>query len=99
MLEVHYVPSLVIASIAVAIMASFTSLRLTSGLGVFDARRRKVRDCAAAVFPKILPNITFNVRPFSCEFLHKCRKLSVRIIIRANAVPMGRPRMSGVGQE
>ena len=41
--EVHYVPSLVIASIAVAIIASFTSLRLTSGLGVLDARRRKVR--------------------------------------------------------
>ena len=48
MLEVHYVPSLVIASIAVAIMASFTSLRLTSGLGVLDARRRKVRVSQAA---------------------------------------------------
>ena len=48
MLEVHYVPSLVIASIAVAIMASFTSLRLTSGLAALGVHQRKVRISIAA---------------------------------------------------
>jgi NO-binding membrane sensor protein with MHYT domain len=48
MLDIHYVPALVAASIAVAIMASFTSLRLTSGLGVLGARQRKVRVAQAA---------------------------------------------------
>ncbi len=48
MLEIHYVPSLVAASIAVAVMASFTSLRLTSGLAAFGGHRRKVRISQAA---------------------------------------------------
>lgn len=48
MLEIYYVPSLVAASIAVAIMASFTSLRLTSGLATLGANQRKVRISIAA---------------------------------------------------
>lgn len=48
MLDVHYVPSLVAASIAIAIMAAFTSLRLTSGLGALAAHQRKVRISQAA---------------------------------------------------
>jgi NO-binding membrane sensor protein with MHYT domain len=48
MLEISYVPYLVIASVAVAIMGAFTSLRLTSGLAVLDAHRRKVRITQAA---------------------------------------------------
>jgi len=48
MIEIHYVPSLVFASIAVAVMAAFTSLRLTNGLAVLDAHGRKVRVSQAA---------------------------------------------------
>ena len=48
MLEIVYVPYLVVASVAVAIMGSFTSLRLTSGLAAFSAHQRKVRITQAA---------------------------------------------------
>ncbi len=48
MIDIHYVPSLVLASIAVAVMAAFTSLRLTNGLASLDAHRRKVRVSQAA---------------------------------------------------
>lgn len=47
-LEINYVPNLVIASVAVAIMASFTSLRLTNGLAALDHHGRKVRVSQAA---------------------------------------------------
>ncbi len=48
MLEVVYVPYLIIASVAIAIMSAFTSLRLTSGLAVLGAHQRKVRITKAA---------------------------------------------------
>ncbi len=48
MLEIIYVPYLVVASIGVAIMGSFTSLRLTSGLAALSAQQRKVRITQAA---------------------------------------------------
>ena len=48
MLEVRYVPLLVAASIAVAVMASFTCLRLTSGLATVGPHGRKVRISQAA---------------------------------------------------
>jgi len=48
MLEIAYVPYLVVASVAVAIMGSFTCLRLTSGLAVLSVHRRKVRITQAA---------------------------------------------------
>lgn len=41
MLPVTYDPSLVVASVLVAIMASFTALRLTNGISALDPRRRK----------------------------------------------------------
>ena len=49
MLEVTYDPTLVIASILVAIMASFTGLRLTAGIGEQDPRERRVTIAKAAV--------------------------------------------------
>jgi len=48
MLEITYVPYLVVASVAVAAMGSFTCLRLTSGLAVLDVQQRKVRITQAA---------------------------------------------------
>lgn len=48
MLDVHYAPGLVAASVAVAVMAAFTSLRLTSGLGSLPAHQRKIRLSQAA---------------------------------------------------
>ena len=47
-LEFTYSPALVIASLAVAIMAAFTSLRLTSNLRDLPAGRRKARVAQAA---------------------------------------------------
>ena len=47
-LEISYSPVLVIASLAVAIMAAFTSLRLTSNLRDLSAARRKARVVQAA---------------------------------------------------
>ncbi|MGI9414281.1 MAG: MHYT domain-containing protein [Hyphomicrobiales bacterium] len=47
-LEITYSPALVIASLAVAIMAAFTSLRLTSNLRDLPAARRKARVAQAA---------------------------------------------------
>ena len=49
MVEVHYSPLLVGASVLVAIMAAFTCLRLTSGLRNLSFARRKVRIAEAAV--------------------------------------------------
>ncbi|MGH1478010.1 MAG: MHYT domain-containing protein [Geminicoccales bacterium] len=49
MLEVTYDPTLVIASILVAIMASFTGLWLTAGIGQQDPRERRVTIAKAAV--------------------------------------------------
>jgi len=49
MVEVQYSPSLVAASVLVAIMAAFTCLRLTSGLSKLPVGRRKVRIAEAAV--------------------------------------------------
>ena len=46
--EISYSPALVIASLAVAIMAAFTSLRLTSNLRDLPAGRRKARVAQAA---------------------------------------------------
>lgn len=48
-LEVAYSPFLVLCSLAVAIMASFTALRLTSNLRALSAPRRKVRVAQAAL--------------------------------------------------
>ena len=47
-LEIAYSPVLVMASLGVAIMAAFTSLRLTSNLRDFPAQRRKARVVQAA---------------------------------------------------
>ncbi|WP_419908515.1 MHYT domain-containing protein [Hoeflea sp.] len=49
MVEVHYSPFLVGASVLVAVMAAFTSLRLTNGLRNLSVARRKVRIAQAAV--------------------------------------------------
>lgn len=49
MLEVTYDPTLVIASILVAIMASFTGLRLTAGIGKQGPRERRATIAKAAV--------------------------------------------------
>lgn len=48
MLIVTYDPSLVVASVVIAIMASFTGLRLASGLRALDAGRRKLQIAKAA---------------------------------------------------
>ncbi len=48
-LDVAYSPFLVLCSLAVAIMASFTALRLTSNLRALSAPRRKVRVSQAAL--------------------------------------------------
>ena len=47
-LEIAYSPVLVMASLGIAIMAAFTSLRLTSNLRDFPAQRRKARVVQAA---------------------------------------------------
>jgi len=47
-IEINYVPSLVLASVAVAVMAAFTSLRLTNGLAALNTHDRKVRVSQAA---------------------------------------------------
>ncbi len=49
MLTVTYDPILVIASILIAIMASFTGLRLTTGIGSLDLQARRVAIAKAAV--------------------------------------------------
>ena len=49
MVEVHYSPFLVAASVLVAIMAGFTCLRLTNGLRNLPVARRKVRIAQAAI--------------------------------------------------
>ncbi|WP_136661185.1 MHYT domain-containing protein [Nitratireductor sp. XY-223] len=49
MLEVHYSPFLVGASVLVAVMAAFTCLRLTNGLRNLPVPRRKVRIAQASV--------------------------------------------------
>ena len=49
MVEVHYSPFLIAASVLVAIMAAFTSLRLTSGLSAQPIVRRKMRIAQASV--------------------------------------------------
>ena len=49
MVEVHYSPFLVGASVLVAVMAAFTSLRLTNGLRNLSVARRKVRIAQAAI--------------------------------------------------
>ncbi len=49
MVEVHYSPFLVSASVLVAIMAAFTCLRLTSGLRNLSFSRRKVRIAQASI--------------------------------------------------
>lgn len=49
MVEVHYSPFLVGASILVAIMAAFTCLRLTDGLRTLPVPRRKVRIAQASI--------------------------------------------------
>ena len=49
MLVVHYDPLLVIAAVLVAVMASFTGLRLASGLSQLDDARRKGRIGMASV--------------------------------------------------
>jgi NO-binding membrane sensor protein with MHYT domain len=49
MVEVHYSPFLIAASVLVAIMAAFTSLRLTSGLSSQPIARRKMRIAQASV--------------------------------------------------
>ncbi|MCY6379167.1 MHYT domain-containing protein [Hoeflea prorocentri] len=49
MVEVHYSPFLVGASILVAIMAAFTCLRLTDGLRNLPVPRRKLRIAQAAI--------------------------------------------------
>ncbi len=47
-LKIAYSPMLVLASLGVAVMAAFTSLRLTSNLREFSAPRRKARVVQAA---------------------------------------------------
>ena len=49
MLVVHYDPLLVFAAVLVAVMASFTGLRLASGLSQLDHARRKGQIAMAAV--------------------------------------------------
>ncbi len=49
MLVVHYDPLLVIAAVLVAVMASFTGLRLASGLSQLESARRKGQIAMAAV--------------------------------------------------
>ncbi len=49
MLHVSYDPLLVVASVLVAIMGSFTGLRLTSGLGQLEPIRRKPEIAKAAI--------------------------------------------------
>lgn len=49
MLPIAYDPSLVLASVLVAVMASYTGLRLTSGIGVLPPDARKVAIAKAAV--------------------------------------------------
>ena len=49
MLVVHYDPILVSAAVLVAVMASFTGLRLASGLSALDHARRKGQIAMAAV--------------------------------------------------
>ena len=49
MVEVHYSPFLIAASVLVAIMAAFTCLRLTNGLRNQPIARRKLRIAQAAV--------------------------------------------------
>lgn len=49
MVEVHYSPLLVGASVLVAVMAAFTSLRLTNGLRNLSVAHRKIRIAQAAV--------------------------------------------------
>jgi NO-binding membrane sensor protein with MHYT domain len=49
MLVVHYDPLLVIAAVLVAVMASFTGLRLASGLSQLDYARRKGQIAMSAV--------------------------------------------------
>lgn len=48
MLFVTYDPALVVASVVIAIMASFTGLRLASGLRALEAGRRKLQVAKAA---------------------------------------------------
>ena len=49
MVEVHYSPFLIAASVLVAIMAAFTCLRLTNGLRNQPIARRKVRIAQASI--------------------------------------------------
>ncbi|MEM9108251.1 MAG: MHYT domain-containing protein [Pseudomonadota bacterium] len=49
MVEVHYSPFLIAASVLVAIMAAFTCLRLTNGLRSQPIARRKVRIAQASI--------------------------------------------------
>lgn len=49
MVEVHYSPFLIAASVLVAIMAAFTCLRLTNGLRNQPISRRKVRIAQASI--------------------------------------------------
>lgn len=49
MLAVTYDPALVVASILIAVMASFTGLRLTADIGKLDPRERRVAIAKAAV--------------------------------------------------
>ena len=49
MVEVHYSPFLIAASVLVAIMAAFTCLRLTNGLRTQPIARRKLRIAQASI--------------------------------------------------
>lgn len=49
MLPVAYDPTLVVASVLVAVMAAYTGLRMTTGIAALSAHRRKIEIAKAAV--------------------------------------------------
>lgn len=49
MLPVAYDPTLVVASVIVAVMAAYTGLRVTTGIGALSAHRQKIEIAKAAV--------------------------------------------------
>ncbi len=49
MLPVAYDPTLVVASVLVAVMAAYTGLRMTAGIGALSAHRQKIEIAKAAV--------------------------------------------------
>lgn len=49
MLPVAYDPTLVVASVLVAVMAAYTGLRVTTGIGALSAHRQKIEIAKAAV--------------------------------------------------